>query len=175
MTSTGPSEHIGTWGLLPTKFCQCPHQNSGNSGSPAQMIFYYILAPSNFLSFCRFWECSTSNKTSYLINFSLWTYTSRSWHFLKSYFLFYTKMIFSYDDNFAYLLFAFFFKPTWFDYLFFVTLNEKINWWFSTLYTPVLVLFLVYLFLFYFFQRQKYWGRCYKLLNYFKIEINSCI
>ena len=162
MTSTGPSEHIQGCGdcslpIFAKYWSQCPHQNFGNSGSPAQMIFYYILAPSNFLSFRQSWEFSTSNKTSYLINFSLWTFTSRSWIFFWILFLILYK-----NDFFSmmtillmYLLFAFFFlNPHDLITYFFVTLNEKNKLMvfyfvhFSFCFVPCLFIFIII-----FFQR----------------------
>ena len=85
------------------------------------------------------------------------------------------KWFFFYDDNFAYVFaFCFFSNPHDLITYFLSPWMKKINRWFSTLYTSVLVLFFVYLFRFYFFQRQKYWGRDQKLLKSFKIKINSC-
>ena len=65
------------------------------------------------------------------------------------------KWFFFYDDNFAYLLLAFFLNPHDLITYFLSPWMKKINWWFSTLYTSVLVLFLVYLFSFIIFFSVK--------------------
>ena len=162
MTSTGPSEHIGTWGLLPANFCQILKPMS----PPKFWKFRQSCSNDLLLYFgpFKFFELPPVLRIQYLKQdvisnqfFFMDIYLAVMNFFFESYFLFYTKMIFfsMMTILLMYLLFAFFFlNPHDLITYFFVTLNEKNKLMvfyfvhFSFCFVPCLFIFIII-----FFQR----------------------